>query len=75
MLIPKEQWKPADGIELEKNAEIVVKSNCNYLVIAGPGSGKTELLAQRACFLLQTGICYSPKGYLQSAIKKKLPKI
>lgn len=75
MLIPKEQWKPADGIELEKNAEIVVKSNCNYLVIAGPGSGKTELLAQRACFLLQTGIAIHQKGYLQSAIKKKLPKI
>ncbi|PBC89488.1 superfamily I DNA/RNA helicase [Caldicellulosiruptor bescii] len=74
MLIPKEQWKPADGIELEKNAEIVVKSNCNYLVIAGPGSGKTELLAQRACFLLQTGICYSPKRILAISYKKEAAK-
>lgn len=74
MLIPKEQWKPADEIELEKNAEIVVKSNCNYLVIAGPGSGKTELLAQRACFLLQTGICYTPKRILAISYKKEAAK-
>ena len=44
----QEDWKPIDVDSLEPNAEKVVRSNCNMLVTAGPGAGKTELLAQRA---------------------------
>ena len=40
------------------------------MVIAGPGAGKTELLAQRACFLLQTGICQLPKRILAICFKR-----
>ncbi len=49
-IIDKHIWEPADGLTLESAALQVVKSESNALVIAGPGAGKTELLAQRACF-------------------------
>ncbi|MDM9781217.1 ATP-dependent helicase [Clostridioides difficile] len=42
----------------------------NTLVVAGPGAGKTELLAQRACFLLETNTCRYPKKILAISFKK-----
>ncbi len=68
--IRPENWVPSDGIVLEPNAEAVVRSNFNTVVVAGPGAGKTELLAQRACFLLQTNSCKSPKRILAISFKK-----
>ena len=38
-------------------------------VLAGPGAGKTELLAQRATYLLNTGLCPHPKRILAVAFK------
>ena len=61
----QEDWKPIDVDSLEPNAEKVVRSNCNMLVTAGPGAGKTELLAQRACYLLQQILARVPKKSLQ----------
>ena len=69
-LVQKEKWIPADGMILEKNALDVVKSNSNMLVVAGPGAGKSELLAQRACYLLQTNKCKEPKRILAVSFKK-----
>ena len=63
-------WVPANGLELEDNALQVVKSDFNSIVIAGPGAGKTELLAQRACFLLQTNSCPRPRKILAISFKK-----
>lgn len=40
------------------------------LVVAGPGAGKTELLAQRASYLLQTGECPSPYRILAISFKR-----
>ena len=51
---PKD-WTPIGVEELEANAMSVVRSTENRSVVAGPGAGKTELLAQRAAYLLQTG--------------------
>ncbi|TCL35109.1 superfamily I DNA/RNA helicase [Anaerospora hongkongensis] len=68
--IQPESWVPSDGIILEPNAETVVRSNFNTVVVAGPGAGKTELLAQRACFLLQTNACKAPKRILAISFKK-----
>lgn len=62
-------WLPTDNISLEKAAEQAVFSETNLLVTAGPGAGKTELLAQRACYLLQTGVCRSPKKILAISFK------
>ena len=69
-LIDKEKWIPVDGMILEENALEVVKSNSNILVIAGPGAGKSELLAQRACYLLQTNQCREPRRILAVSFKK-----
>ncbi len=63
-------WKPKGVDELEPAALTVVRSTENALVIAGPGAGKTELLAQRACYLLETGVCPSPKRILAISFKR-----
>lgn len=55
---------------LEPIAEEVVRSDGNSLVVAGPGSGKTELLAQRANYLLETGICAAPLRILAIPFKR-----
>jgi len=64
------EWTPADGFTLEDAALLVATSNCNKLVVAGPGAGKTELLAQRACYLLETNTCINPKRILAISFKK-----
>jgi len=63
-------WEPR-GIELENKALIAVgTTNRNTLIIAGPGAGKTEMLAQRASFLLETGACAAPKRILAISFKR-----
>ena len=48
MILP-DQWRPVDGLVLEPNAaKAVAMVDKNVVVSAGPGAGKTELLAQRA---------------------------
>ena len=69
-MIEVEAWKPSDGIVLEPNAEIAAKEQQRCVALtAGPGSGKSELLAQRADFLLTTGVCRYPKRILAIAFK------
>src|SRR5580704_3625336 len=63
-------WKPSGGIELEPAVDQAVRAMYNAVVVAGPGAGKTELLAQRACYLLQTGICASPRRILAISFKR-----
>ena len=68
---PREKWIPCDGIVLEENAETAVKeTDNNILVIAGPGAGKTELLAQKASYLFQTNICRDPQKILAISFKR-----
>ncbi len=63
-------WLPADGIQLEPNALIAATLKAGHsIVTAGPGAGKTELLAQRADFLLRTGICPYPRRILAISFK------
>jgi superfamily I DNA/RNA helicase len=38
-------------------------------VVAGPGAGKTEFLAQRAAYLLETGLCPAPFRILAISFK------
>lgn len=63
-------WTPIGVESLETTAEQAVRAVTHTSVVAGPGAGKTELLAQRACYLLQTGICASPKRILAISFKK-----
>lgn len=69
-MIPVEQWQPADGLTLEPNALKAVLEQEKCLVLAaGPGAGKTEMLAQRADFLFRTGTCRYPKRILAISFK------
>lgn len=69
-MIRPEDWKPAAGVQLEPNAHAAVTiATGNTVVTAGPGAGKTELLAQRADFLLQTGECRYPRRILAICFK------
>lgn len=65
-----EDWKPVGVKSLEANALRVVRSAKNRSVIAGPGAGKTELLAQRAAYLLQTDTAPAPRRILAISFKR-----
>lgn len=69
-MIAVDAWKPADGLTLEPNALRAAKEQTRSLALtAGPGAGKTEMLAQRADFLLRTGTCRYPKRILAISFK------
>lgn len=69
-MISAEQWIPADGLTLEPNAMTAAKEQEKCLALtAGPGAGKTEMLAQRADFLFRTGTCRYPKRILAISFK------
>lgn len=69
-MIRPEDWRPADRMTLEPNALCAVQElTANVVVAAGPGAGKTELLAQRADFLLRTGHCRYPRRILAISFK------
>lgn len=72
--VSPEQWVPVGIDSLESAADEVVRLQQSTLVVAGPGAGKTELLAQRACFLLQTGICPPPHRILSISFKRDAAK-
>lgn len=70
-IIPPQAWTPADSLVLEPNAWIAVREATRSIAMtAGPGAGKTEMLAQRADFLLRTGTCRYPQRILSIAFKK-----
>jgi superfamily I DNA/RNA helicase len=65
-----DEWQPSGVAALEPSALAVVRSTNNRSVIAGPGSGKTELLAQRASYLLQCGVSHMPQRILAISYKR-----
>ena len=69
-IVNKNNWKTVGNITLEKNAFDAIKCEKNTLVIAGPGAGKTELLAQKACYLFETNLCRAPQKILAISFKK-----
>lgn len=69
-MILADQWSPSHGVSLEPNALEATKEIGRTLALtAGPGAGKTELLAQRADFLLRTGTCRYPRRILAISFK------
>lgn len=64
-----EDWKPRGIPDLEPAAWTALRSTGNTSVVAGPGAGKTEFLAQRAAYLLETGICRPPHRILAISFK------
>jgi superfamily I DNA/RNA helicase len=70
-MISPASWQPSSDLTLEPNAERAVRSQEGCIaLLAGPGAGKTETLAQRADFLLRTGVCPYPKRILAISFKK-----
>ena len=68
-IVEKEEWDSSAGIVLENNAEQAIKCEKSILVVAGPGAGKTELLAQKAAYLFQTNSCRYPQKILAISFK------
>lgn len=68
-MVKSEEWFPKGNIILEEAALGAVIDVKNCLVIAGPGSGKTELLAQKLDYLFSTNKCVSPKKILALSFK------
>ncbi len=64
-------WKPSNNIIIPEEIEKSILKNVdeNILVIAGPGSGKTEMLAQKASFLFETNLCKNPYKILALSYK------
>lgn len=74
-MIKPDLWIPANNLTLEPNALTAAKEQHRSLALtAGPGAGKTEMLAQKADFLLQTGVCPYPKRILAISFKKDASK-
>ena len=69
-----ETWRLSGIDDLEPAAWEVLRSSNNTSVIAGPGGGKTELLAQRACYLLQNGVAKVPRRILAISFKRDAAK-
>jgi superfamily I DNA/RNA helicase len=63
-------WKPTGIDDLEPAAWGALGDDGCTAVVAGPGAGKTEFLAQRAAFLLQTGLCPAPHRILAISYKR-----
>ncbi|MEV0392925.1 UvrD-helicase domain-containing protein [Polymorphospora rubra] len=70
VLIPAADWRPSGVDDLEPAAWNALRDPGNAAVVAGPGAGKTEFLAQRATYLLQTGICPWPRRILAISFKR-----
>lgn len=82
-----DNWQPSDGVKLTPEQQTAVLINDrNIAIVAGPGTGKTEVLAQKATYLLQTGLCLSPfrilalcykvdaASNIRERVKKRCPK-
>lgn len=70
-VVRPEDWSPQGVDDLERRAWTAVRrTEHNLLVTAGAGAGKTEFLAQKASYLLQTGICAAPKRILAISFKR-----
>lgn len=71
MLTPKDDWRPQGVEDLEPRGwDALREAERSVLVTAGAGAGKTEFLAQKAAYLLHTGLCPTPKRILAISFKK-----
>ena len=63
-------WQPIGIDDLEPAAWDALLCGGGSAVTAGPGAGKTEFLAQRAAYLLQTGLRPPPRRILAISFKR-----
>lgn len=71
MPVRPDDWRPQGVDDLEPGAwRALRETERSVYVTAGAGAGKTEFLAQKAAYLLQTGICPPPKRILAISFKR-----
>ncbi|MCD9527567.1 UvrD-helicase domain-containing protein [Photobacterium carnosum] len=70
-MVDFDKWVPKDGLKFDNKSSDIIKSNENIAVLAGPGAGKTEILAQKACFILETELCVWPYNILSISRKRE----
>lgn len=71
MPVLPEDWRPQGVGDLEPRAwEALRETARSVCITAGAGAGKTEFLAQKAAYLLQTGLCPEPKHILAISFKR-----
>ncbi|MFK4875272.1 UvrD-helicase domain-containing protein [Novosphingobium sp. ZW T3_23] len=64
-------WRPQGIADLEPRAwKALRETDRSVCVTAGAGAGKTEFLAQKATYLLQTGLCPAPQRILAISFKR-----
>ncbi|HWI28018.1 MAG TPA: ATP-dependent helicase [Stellaceae bacterium] len=68
-IVRPEDWRPRGIDDLEPGAWRALRRPGSTCVVAGPGAGKTEFLAQRATYLLETGLCPAPFRVLAISFK------
>ena len=70
-LVRPEDWVQQGIDSLEDRAWTALReTKRSVCVTAGAGAGKTEFLAQKAAYLLQTGLCPHPKRILAISFKR-----
>lgn len=69
MTLTPQDWRPRGIEDLEPAAWDALRAG-TASVTAGPGAGKSEFLAQRAGYLLETGICRPPQQILAISFKR-----
>lgn len=71
VLVHPTDWQPQGIDDLEPRAwEALREVQRSVCVTAGAGAGKTEFLAQKATYLLQTGLCPHPRRILAISFKR-----
>ncbi|MFD2054235.1 UvrD-helicase domain-containing protein [Mesorhizobium calcicola] len=68
-LVRPDDWRPRGIDDLEPAAWNALRHGGSACVVAGPGAGKTEFLAQRAVYLLENRICHAPHRVLAISFK------
>lgn len=69
VLVRPQAWRPRGIDDLEPDAWRALRQGGSTCVVAGPGAGKTEFLAQRAAYILETGLCPAPYRVLAISFK------
>ncbi|WP_163513255.1 UvrD-helicase domain-containing protein [Fodinicola acaciae] len=69
MRIVPNDWRPRGIDDLEPAAWEALRAG-TAAITAGPGAGKSEFLAQRASYLLETGLCRPPQQILAISFKR-----
>src|SRR5687768_391024 len=69
MKVASADWRPRDIPDLEPAAWDALRAG-TASITAGPGAGKSEFLAQRASYLLETGLCRLPRHILAIVFKR-----